>query len=126
METLSEANRIAVPVVVGPGQPLVFREWQPGCALEEGAFGVMIPTGGEALVPDLIIAPLVAFDRKLFRLGYGGGFYDRTLEELRRTGEVEALGFAYSAQYIETLPLEATDQPLDAVLTEKGAFPRAA
>ncbi|WP_231701104.1 5-formyltetrahydrofolate cyclo-ligase [Aliiruegeria sabulilitoris] len=125
MEALCTANRIAVPIVIGPGMPLVFREWKPGCRLEEGAFGVMVPTGGEELIPDLVIAPLVAFDRELFRLGYGGGFYDRTLERLRRRGKVEALGFAYSAQYLEKLPLEATDQRLDGVLTEKGVFPRA-
>ncbi|SDK69618.1 5-formyltetrahydrofolate cyclo-ligase [Aliiruegeria lutimaris] len=125
MEALCTANRIAVPIVIGPGMPLVFREWRPGFRLEEGAFGVMIPMDGAELVPDLIIAPLVAFDRNLFRLGYGGGFYDRTLEGLRQRGAVKALGFAYSAQCLETLPLEATDQPLDGVLTERGVFPRA-
>lgn len=125
MEALVARNRLAVPVVTGPGEPLLFREWQPGCQLERGAFDVMIPVDGEILVPDLIVAPLVAFDRKLFRLGYGGGFYDRTLERLRSRGPLHVLGFGYSAQCLEELPLEATDQPLDAVITEAGALPLA-
>ena len=120
MTALSAANRIAVPVIDGPGQPLSFREWRPGCALVEGPFRVMVPEEGETLTPDTLIVPLVAFDARLYRLGYGGGFYDRTLEALRRTGPVRAVGFAYAAQEAESLPLEATDQPLDEVVTEIG------
>jgi len=125
MTALCFANRVVVPVVIGAGRPLEFREWTPGCRLEEGSFGVMIPVDGQALVPDLLITPLVAFDRRLFRLGYGGGFYDRTLEHLRARGPAFALGFAYSAQCLDDLPLEPTDQPLDAVVTERGSYPHA-
>lgn len=125
MERLAARNRLAVPVVTGPGEPLLFREWRPGCRLERGAFDVMVPVDGEILVPDLIVAPLVAFDRNLFRLGYGGGFYDRTLERLRASGPLHVLGFGYKAQCFEDLPLESTDQPLDAVVTEAGALPLA-
>lgn len=118
MTALAAQNRICVPVILGPGRPLRFREWQPGCALVEADFKVMIPAEGDWLTPDLVIAPLVAFDPACYRLGYGGGFYDRTLEGLRAEGRVEALGFAYADQQVAILPLEPTDQPLDAVLTE--------
>lgn len=125
MERLARRNRIAVPVVTAAREPLVFREWTPGCQLERGNFDVMVPVEGSELVPDLVIVPLVAFDSALHRLGYGGGFYDRTLAKLRAEGDVYALGFAYSAQCLAALPIEATDAPLDAVLTESGMVPLA-
>ncbi|WP_149866381.1 5-formyltetrahydrofolate cyclo-ligase [Tropicimonas marinistellae] len=125
MESLANANRLCVPVIDAPGQPLRFREWRPGCALTEGPFRVMVPSEGAWLVPELVIAPLVAFDDRLFRLGYGGGFYDRTLQSLRVDGPVQAVGFAYSAQRDPDLPLEPTDQPLDGLVTEAGAIPLA-
>lgn len=125
MEGLARHNRVAVPVVIRAGAPLVFREWTPGCRLERGVFDVMIPVEGAELHPDLVITPLLAFDRGLHRLGYGGGFYDRTLAKLRAEGHVHALGFAYAAQLVEAVPVEATDQLLDAVLTESGVFPLA-
>lgn len=120
MAALAASNRICVPVIEGAGQPLSFREWRPGCALVPGPFKVSVPATGATLVPDLVIAPMLAFDEALYRLGYGGGFYDRTLEQLRRIGPVEAVGFAYAAQYAEALPREATDQPLDRLITEAG------
>ena len=118
MTALSAANTLCVPVVQGPGQPLLFKEWFPGCAMEKGAFGALIPTGAADVVPDILIVPLVAFDRAGGRLGYGGGFYDRTLERLRAQGPLLAFGFAYSAQEADSLPLEETDQPLDAIVTD--------
>jgi 5-formyltetrahydrofolate cyclo-ligase len=85
----------------------------------EGAFGAQVPETGEEIVPELLIVPLVAFDRAGNRLGYGGGFYDRTLERLRAARpDTLAVGFAYSAQEAESLPLEPTDQTLDAIVTE--------
>lgn len=120
MEHLSRANRVCVPVVEGPGRPLSFRTWTPGCALVEGPFRVMVPAAGDVLVPDILIVPMVAFDPALYRLGYGGGFYDRTLEALRSKQPILALGFAYSGQEAEVLPLEPTDQPLDEIVTEAG------
>lgn len=122
MQYLSGRNRVCVPVVDGPGRPLSFRAWTPGCALVEGAFGVMVPAEGAPRVPEVLIVPMLAFDRALFRLGYGGGFYDRTLEALRRHGPVRAIGFAYAAQQAPHLPLEPTDQPLDEIVTEAGVL----
>jgi len=107
-----------VPVIEGPGMALTFARWSPGCALKEGPFGAMIPAQGEVMTPEIVIVPLVAFDRRGGRLGYGGGFYDRTLELLRAARPTMAIGFAYGAQEDDSLPLEATDQPLDMVVTE--------
>lgn len=121
MTALAARNRICVPVVQGNGQPLRFFEWTPGCALETGAFGAAIPVGAQELVPDLLIVPLLAFTVSGFRLGYGGGFYDRTLAGLRAGGgSVRAIGFAYAAQQVDALPLEDTDLALDAIVTERG------
>ncbi len=111
-------GRFGLPVVVGAGQPLIFRRWLPGTTLVPGAFGAMVPEKTGEVVPEVVIVPLVAFDRAGGRLGYGGGFYDRTLERLRAQRPTLAVGFAYAAQEAETLPQDPTDQPLDAVVTE--------
>ena len=115
-------GRVCVPVIPGPAQPLRFREWTPDCALEDGDFGARIPVAGAWLEPAVLIVPLLAFDRRLYRLGYGGGFYDRTLEGLRARGPVTAIGFAFAAQEVAEVPIEATDQPLDLVVTEAGVI----
>lgn len=120
METLSGWGPVAVPVVEAKASPLRFREWRPGVATRPGAFGVPVPEVGAWLEPRVVIVPLLAFDPRGFRLGYGGGFYDRTLEALRRRGEVLAIGAAYEAQCLPEIPLEPTDQPLDAIVTERG------
>lgn len=118
MAEMAGANTICVPVIQGAGMPLVFHCWTPGCDMVEGPFGALVPRDGVAVEPDILIVPLVAFDRRCYRLGYGGGFYDRTLAGLRARKLVRAYGFAYVAQMAEDLPLEPTDQPLDAVVTE--------
>lgn len=121
MEALAAAgHRLCVPVIRGRGLALRFREWRPGAAMVEGAFGAMIPAGGDWLDPDLLITPLVAFDAAGWRLGYGGGFYDRSLAGLRARHRTLAVGFAYSAQQVDEIPHDPTDQPLDAVVTELG------
>ncbi len=120
MAAMAAIGPVCVPVIQGEGQPLIFRQWMPGCMMEDGPFGAQIPSKGEVITPELLIVPLVAFDARAMRLGYGGGFYDRTLEGLRARGPVLAMGFAFHAQMAEDLPLEATDQPLDGVITEAG------
>lgn len=122
MTSLAEENRICVPVIEAKGQPLRFREWRPGCRMVDGPFGARVPEHGDWLEPEIVIAPLVAFDRGCNRLGYGGGFYDRTLELLRAKRPTQAIGFAYAAQELSDLVVEPTDQRLDAVVTEAGVF----
>jgi len=120
--TMAEAAAhgvVGVPVIRGAGQPLWFSRWEPDCEMVDGPFGASIPALGEEIVPEILVVPLVAFDRQGGRLGYGGGFYDRTLEGLRARGPVLAIGFAFSAQEAVDLPLESTDQPLDMIVTEK-------
>lgn len=112
--------RVVLPVVVGAGRPLVFREWVPGAALETGPFGTSVPRDGVEAEPDVLFAPMLAFDARCNRLGYGGGFYDRTIAELRLRRSVLALGFAYAAQAVPSLPVDANDMRLDAVVTEEG------
>lgn len=105
----------------GSGEPLSFRGWRPGAPLVRSGFGVLEP-GPEAPVvtPDVLLVPLLAFDRHGGRLGYGAGHYDRTLTALRARGPVTAIGVAYAAQEHDALPLEPHDAPLDGILTEMG------
>lgn len=112
---------VGVPVITGSGQPLVFHRWTPGCAMVAGPFGAQVPAEPAPLTPRVLIVPLVGFDARGTRLGYGGGFYDRTLAALRAAGPVTALGFAYAAQEMPALPVDAFDQRLDGVVTEQGA-----
>ncbi|MET4129113.1 5-formyltetrahydrofolate cyclo-ligase [Roseovarius sp. MBR-6] len=115
---------VAVPVIEGAGLPLQFSRWSPGCALRDGPFGAKVPEVDDFITPEILIVPLVAFDRAGGRLGYGGGFYDRTLQGLRALRPTLAIGFAYGAQEAEGLPLEPTDQPLDMVVTEAEVIDR--
>ncbi len=119
MAEMAAAGRVCLPVIEGGGMPLRFREWRPGVGMVPGPFGAAVPEGGAWLVPEVLIVPLLAFDRRGGRLGYGGGFYDRTIAGLRRAGPVTAIGFAYAAQEAEALPLEPTDETLDLIVTER-------
>lgn len=111
---------VGVPVILAKASPLRFREWTPGCRLVEGAFKALIPEEGAWVEPEVMIVPMLAFDGRGYRLGYGGGFYDRTLEGLRAKGPVLAVGFAFAAQEVAEVPTDAFDQRLDAVVTERG------
>jgi 5-formyltetrahydrofolate cyclo-ligase len=111
---------VGVPVIVGAGQALRFREWGPGVAMVAGEFGALIPAEGSWVTPQVVIVPLLAFDARGYRLGYGGGFYDRTLAGLRAAGPVLAVGFAFAAQEVAEVPIDGFDQRLDAVVTETG------
>jgi 5-formyltetrahydrofolate cyclo-ligase len=120
MEEASAHGPVGVPVVLGAGQPLKFRQWTSDSTMITGEFGARIPEDGDWMTPEIVIVPLVAFDRSGGRLGYGGGFYDRTLEQLRAKRSTLAIGFAYADQEADGLPLEPTDQPLDLIVTEHG------
>lgn len=111
---------VGVPVITGAGQPLRFRAWSPSAAMIPGPFGAAIPATGAWITPQVLIVPLLAYDARGFRLGYGGGFYDRTLEALRAHGPITAIGFAFAAQEVPEVPTEPTDQRLDAIITETG------
>lgn len=111
---------VGVPVILEKAAPLRFREWSPGCPMIEGAFKALIPEEGAWVEPEVLIVPMLAWDRRGYRLGYGGGFYDRTLEGLRARGKVLAVGFAFAAQEVDEVPTDQFDQRLDAVVTEKG------
>ena len=119
MEEAFAYSLVGVPVIQGNSKPLKFSRWEPGCHLKKGPFDVQIPVNSNYLVPEVLIIPMVAFDRNGGRLGYGGGFYDRTLDYLRSRHATLAIGFAYSEQEFENLPLEPTDQKLDMIITER-------
>ncbi len=108
-----------LPIVVVPGLPLEFRRWLPGAPTIPGVWNIPRPTEDAELVePDVLIIPLLSFDRSGYRLGYGGGFYDRTLEKLRAKKNIIAIGVGYSAQEVDHVPAGDHDQPLDYVMTE--------
>ena len=111
---------VGVPVIMAAATPLKFREWGPGVAMVAGDFGALIPAEGAWVTPQVVIVPLLAFDSWGFRLGYGGGFYDRTLQGLRAKGPVLAIGFAFAAQEVDAVPTDDFDQRLDLIVTEAG------
>lgn len=120
---LDEMGCVCALPVVGPRtEPLKFRRWRRGDVLVPAGFGTHEPAEHAAPVtPMLLLVPLLAFDDAGFRLGYGAGYYDRTLHALRAAGEVCAVGVAFEAQRVDAVPREAHDQPLDWVVTEAGA-----
>lgn len=121
MQVLAEKGmRLCLPVIGLPGEALIFRAYKPGEPLIPGQWGIGAPqTGKEELVPDLLLCPLLAFDRAGRRLGYGGGYYDITLKNLREKKSIQAFGLAYAVQEVEEVPVGQFDQKLDAIVTEK-------
>jgi 5-formyltetrahydrofolate cyclo-ligase len=112
--------QLALPVVVAKGQPLVMRSWTVGDHLQAGTWGIREPELAAALVePDVLIVPLLAFDRRGHRIGYGAGYYDMTLTALRQRKPVVAIGIAFAIQEIDAVPDEPGDARLDFVMTEK-------
>lgn len=113
--------RICLPVMQGKGKPLVFRLWSPGDVLGKAIWGIEEPTPDKpALDPDVLLVPLLAFDRSGWRLGYGGGFFDRTLRGLRARKAVRAIGLGFASQEVDAVPHLDYDERLDAVLTPDG------
>ncbi|MFN3548182.1 MAG: 5-formyltetrahydrofolate cyclo-ligase [Mesorhizobium sp.] len=108
----------ALPVVVEKGQPLVFRVYRPEDPLEKGVWNIPIPARGREVVPDVVVAPVVGFDAAKFRLGYGGGFFDRTLAAMSFKPQV--IGAGYDLQAIPTIHAQPHDIPMDLIVTETG------
>lgn len=118
---LMDSNQpVCLPVVLGDDMPLELRLWEQGTPLYEAGFGTLAPSElAPHVEPDIIIMPLLGFDKRGTRLGYGGGYYDRTLERLVKRPRL--VGIAFAAQEIEDIPREAHDVPLDVIVTEQGA-----
>lgn len=114
------AGPVCVPVVQGRGQALVFHRWTRDTQMVTGTFKVLVPATADPVTPDIVLVPLLAFDARGYRLGYGGGFYDRTLAALRARGPVLAIGFAYDVQEMAPVPTDATDARLDMIATPSG------
>jgi 5-formyltetrahydrofolate cyclo-ligase len=118
-----EGLRLALPRVEGKGKPLAFHEWASGDTMDAGVWGIAEPKADRSsLEPDILLVPLLAVDRAGWRLGYGGGFYDRTLARLRSAKPIIAIGLAYDAQIVDDVPHLDYDEPLDWVLTPSGAL----
>lgn len=117
----AKGHPIALPRIDQRAAPLHFHIWKQGDAMRSGAFGIAEPLAtAERVAPSVVLVPLLAFDARGHRLGYGGGYYDRSLAALRARHPIQAIGVAYAGQEVETLPNAAHDQPLDGVITEKG------
>ncbi len=120
MHTLhARGMRVALPVVIAHGRPLEFREWQPQARLERGVWKIPYPADGALVVPDVAIAPLVGFDRACYRLGYGGGFFDRTLASLEP--RALAIGVGYPETELPTIFPQPFDVPMDWIVTGSAA-----
>lgn len=112
----------ALPVVVAPDKALVFREWHPGVKLARGALGIPYPLSSRAVLPDVVLLPMNGWDAQGFRLGYGGGFFDRTLASL--VNSPVTVGVSYELARLETIHPQPWDRPLDYVVTERGVYRR--
>lgn len=112
------AGSLCLPVVIGKAQPLIFRLWD-GRALETGRYGTSHPPeSAPEVIPHVMVVPLVGFDRFANRIGFGGGYYDRTLQLLREGTPVTTIGLAFSVQELPEIPAETYDQPLDMIVTD--------
>jgi len=115
-----QGARLALPAIAGRGKPLIMRAWEFGAPLERGQWGIREPTPDAAEVePDILLVPLLAFDRAGHRIGYGAGYYDFTLAQLRARKPVIAVGLAFAAQEVPAVPVTPRDARLDLVLTER-------
>jgi 5-formyltetrahydrofolate cyclo-ligase len=112
----------ALPVVVAPRQPLVFREWHPGVALASGPLGIPYPAASDPVVPTAALVPMNGWDEAGYRLGYGGGFFDRTLASLATRPMV--IGVSYELARMKTILPQSWDIPMDWVVTERGIYRR--
>lgn len=116
-----QGMRLALPVVVERARPLLFRAWRPGARMTPGVWNIPVPAEGEPVVPDILLAPLVGFDRQGYRLGYGGGYYDRTLAAAAPAQRPMAIGVGFEASRLETIHPQPHDVPMDVIVTEAQA-----
>jgi len=121
LQKLAEAGaRLALPAIAGRGKPLIMRAWEFGAPLDRGQWGIREPKPDAPEVePDILLVPLLAFDRAGYRLGYGAGYYDMTIHRLRALKPVTAVGIAFAAQEVPKIPTTPRDERLDLVLTER-------
>lgn len=118
---VSAGHRHTLPVVTAPQTPLAFRHWIPGDPLVQGGYGTRVPSSSApTMTPTILFVPLLAYDHAGYRLGYGGGFYDRTIADLRQSHELVTVGLAFSGQRVDTVPRDEFDEPLDWIATEVG------
>ena len=116
-----EGHALAMPVMQGKGLPLVFRAWAPGDAMDKAVWGIAEPRADKpVLEPDIVLVPLLAFDATGWRLGYGGGYFDRTLRGLRARKSIVAIGLAYDESQVDAVPHLDYDERLDWVLRPSG------
>lgn len=119
----AEGARLSLPVITARGQALRFRSWSADDRLVRGALGILEPSPGAAeIAPEIVLVPLAAFDKAGHRIGYGAGHYDRTLAQLRKSRPITAIGLAFDAQEVESVPALEHDVALDYVLTEMQVF----
>lgn len=119
VKLMDSGQTVVLPVVLGPEQPLDLRVWEQGTSLYEAGFGTLAPSElAPRAEPDVVLMPLLAFDKNGTRLGYGGGYYDRTLARFKKRPRL--IGLAFAAQELDRIPRDAHDVPLDAVVTEAG------
>ncbi|MGX7875488.1 5-formyltetrahydrofolate cyclo-ligase [Mesorhizobium sp. ORM6] len=117
IKVIERGGRIALPVVIRKGWPLEFRIWGPGDPLERGIWNILVPSRGPAVQPHVVIAPVVGFDQANYRLGYGGGFFDRTLAAMSTRPYVVGVGYADSR--IQTIYPQPHDIPMDVIVTDE-------
>lgn len=124
MQQMSERGvRIALPVVVAKATPLIFRQWTPRSTMVPGIWRIPVPIDGQILDPTVVISPLVGFDQENYRLGYGGGFFDRTLAAMYERGlSPQVIGVGHAVSAISTIYPLPHDIPMSIILTELGIF----
>lgn len=115
IEAIDRGGRLALPVVTEKGAPLEYRLWTPGDPLERGVWNILVPAGGSAVQPDVVIAPLVGFDARSYRLGYGGGYFDRTLAAI--SAKPRTIGVGYADCALTSIFPQPHDIPMDEIIT---------
>lgn len=119
----SKGMRLALPVVVETARPLVFREWWPGMSMSHGVWNIPVPAEGNPVLPDVLLVPLVGFDKRGYRLGYGGGYYDRTLAATPVRPRAISIGFEQAE--VPTIHPQSHDIAMDLIVTERRILDRA-